>query len=70
MLEKHKLPSFGAGLMIVDKAFSFAQLGKIVNFPVIIVFISIFSFVFLTENNKTGVTAKNKITGEMVKVTK
>jgi len=54
MLAKHKLPSFGAGLMII------------------VVFISIFSFVFLTENNKiekAGMAAENKITGEMVKVT-
>ena len=35
---------------------------------IIIAFISIFSFVFLTENNKIEVTTKDKITGEMVKV--
>ncbi|MBU0628845.1 MAG: hypothetical protein KKC75_06660 [Nanoarchaeota archaeon] len=80
MFSRHKWPSFSGILMIAD----FAQLGKILYFPVLIVIIPVFSFLqsligglekallfqkaFLTADNKL-ISAGNLVTGNMVKVT-
>lgn len=57
-------------LLIVDKAFSFTQLGKTLSFPVISLVISIFSFGYYTKNRVTGMKEEDleKVTGSMVKV--
>ncbi|MBU0628843.1 MAG: hypothetical protein KKC75_06650 [Nanoarchaeota archaeon] len=43
--ERHKWPAFKGIMIIADKA-CFAQLGKILYFPMLIVVISVFSFIY------------------------